>query len=244
MLWVLPRRRRRCSAPAGSSSRSPPRRLVIFVIRTRRVPFFRSRPSTPLAASTFICVAIGVLLPFSPLADVLGFTALPAGFLGTAGGDDRRLPRCSSSSASAASTASAPPGRRSLARCPRPRAPDPPPRVALEHPRAPHHPAPGAPHVAGEAPRPSRGARPRGSPVRCAGVGLAAQPVSQVRPDLRPRASGARFAPTRSTARTGSARAESRGAQAGDRVCVVSQLRRAAAVLVPAGRRAEICVRL
>jgi P-type Mg2+ transporter len=55
--------------------------LVIFAIRTRRVPFFRSRPSTPLAVATIICVAIGVLLPFSPLAHVLGFTALPAGFL-------------------------------------------------------------------------------------------------------------------------------------------------------------------
>ena len=57
--------------------------LVIFAIRTRRVPFFHSRPSTPLTAATFTCVLIGVLLPFSPLADVLGFTALPAAFLGT-----------------------------------------------------------------------------------------------------------------------------------------------------------------
>ena len=55
--------------------------LVIFAIRTRRVPFFRSRPSTPLAAATMSVVAIGVVLPFSPLAHVLGFTALPAGFL-------------------------------------------------------------------------------------------------------------------------------------------------------------------
>jgi P-type Mg2+ transporter len=55
--------------------------LVIFAIRTRRVPFFRSRPSTPLTVATIVCVAIGVALPFSPLADVLGFTALPAGFL-------------------------------------------------------------------------------------------------------------------------------------------------------------------
>jgi Mg2+-importing ATPase len=55
--------------------------LVIFAIRTRRIPFFRSRPSTPLTVATMICVAIGVLLPFSPLAHVLGFTALPAGFL-------------------------------------------------------------------------------------------------------------------------------------------------------------------
>ncbi len=55
--------------------------LVIFAIRTRRIPFFRSRPSTPLAAATLICVAIGILLPYSPVAHVLGFTALPAGFL-------------------------------------------------------------------------------------------------------------------------------------------------------------------
>jgi Mg2+-importing ATPase len=55
--------------------------LVIFAIRTRRVPFFRSRPSTPLAAATIACVAIGILLPLSPFAHVLGFTALPLGFL-------------------------------------------------------------------------------------------------------------------------------------------------------------------
>jgi Mg2+-importing ATPase len=55
--------------------------LIIFAIRTRRVPFFHSRPSTPLALATVVCVTIGVVLPFSPLAHVLGFVALPAGFL-------------------------------------------------------------------------------------------------------------------------------------------------------------------
>ena len=55
--------------------------LIIFAIRTRRVPFFHSRPSTPLALATMVCVVIGVLLPFSPLAHVLGFVPLPAGFL-------------------------------------------------------------------------------------------------------------------------------------------------------------------
>jgi P-type Mg2+ transporter len=55
--------------------------LAIFAIRTRRVPFFRSRPSTLLVAATLVCVAIGVLLPFSPLADSLGFERLPAGLL-------------------------------------------------------------------------------------------------------------------------------------------------------------------
>jgi P-type Mg2+ transporter len=59
--------------------------LIIFAIRTRRVPFFQSKPSTPLALATMICVAIGVLLPFSPLAHVLGFVALPASFLAALG---------------------------------------------------------------------------------------------------------------------------------------------------------------
>jgi Mg2+-importing ATPase len=56
--------------------------LVIFIIRTRRIPFFHSRPSTPLLATTLTCAIVGLVLPFSPLAGVLGFTALPTGFLG------------------------------------------------------------------------------------------------------------------------------------------------------------------
>jgi P-type Mg2+ transporter len=55
--------------------------LAIFAIRTRRVPFFRSRPSTPLVVSTFVVVAIGFALPFSRLADTFGFTALPLGLV-------------------------------------------------------------------------------------------------------------------------------------------------------------------
>jgi len=56
--------------------------LVVFVIRTRRVPFVRSRPSRPLLATTLLVVAIGMALPFSPLASVLGFRALPPLFFG------------------------------------------------------------------------------------------------------------------------------------------------------------------
>ena len=55
--------------------------LVIFVIRTRRVPFWRSRPSWLLAGATLGCVAVAVLLPFTPLAGSLGFEPLPWGFL-------------------------------------------------------------------------------------------------------------------------------------------------------------------
>ena len=40
--------------------------LVIFAIRTRRVPFFRSHPSLPLTLAAFTVVAIGALLPATP----------------------------------------------------------------------------------------------------------------------------------------------------------------------------------
>ncbi len=51
--------------------------LVIFAIRTRRVPFWRSRPSVPLAATTLIVGIAGAALPFTPFASVFGFTQLP-----------------------------------------------------------------------------------------------------------------------------------------------------------------------
>jgi Mg2+-importing ATPase len=51
--------------------------LVLFVIRTSQRPW-RSRPSTALAVTTIAIVAIGIALPFSPLARELGFTPLPA----------------------------------------------------------------------------------------------------------------------------------------------------------------------
>lgn len=53
--------------------------LVLFVIRTAGNPF-RSRPSLPLAITTVTIVLVGILLPFTPLAGVLGFTPLPAMF--------------------------------------------------------------------------------------------------------------------------------------------------------------------
>jgi Mg2+-importing ATPase len=53
--------------------------LVLFVIRTSKNPL-RSRPSNPLLATCLSVVAIGIYLPFSPLAGVLGFTPLPAAY--------------------------------------------------------------------------------------------------------------------------------------------------------------------
>ncbi len=54
--------------------------LVVFVIRTRRVPFIHSRPSVPMIITPIVCATIGAILPFSPLANTLGFTTLPISF--------------------------------------------------------------------------------------------------------------------------------------------------------------------
>ena len=54
--------------------------LVIFAIRTRRIPFFRSHPSLPLTLAALAVVAVGAVLPATPLAETLGFRPLPGGF--------------------------------------------------------------------------------------------------------------------------------------------------------------------
>ena len=67
--------------------------LVIFAIRTRRVPFFRSHPSLPLTLAALGVVAVGALLPATPLAHTLGFSPLPARVLRRARRHGHRLPR-------------------------------------------------------------------------------------------------------------------------------------------------------
>ena len=54
--------------------------LVIFAIRTRRSPFWRSRPSRPLVGAAGAAIVGTILLTNSPVAGVLGFTPLPAPF--------------------------------------------------------------------------------------------------------------------------------------------------------------------
>jgi Mg2+-importing ATPase len=53
--------------------------LVLFVIRTAGNPL-KSRPSVWLTVNTLTVVAVGLALPWSPLAGLLGFTALPFPF--------------------------------------------------------------------------------------------------------------------------------------------------------------------
>jgi Mg2+-importing ATPase len=54
--------------------------LVIYVIRTRRVPFFKSRPSLPMLFVPTGAALVGAVLPYTGLANLLGFTPLPTTF--------------------------------------------------------------------------------------------------------------------------------------------------------------------
>jgi Mg2+-importing ATPase len=53
--------------------------LVIFSIRTAGNPL-RSRPSLPLTLTTVLMVGVGVVLPFTSLAPLLGFVPLPTAY--------------------------------------------------------------------------------------------------------------------------------------------------------------------
>ncbi len=53
--------------------------LVIFIIRTAGNPL-KSRPSLALTTTTLLVVLTGAILPFTPLAKILGFVPLPLAF--------------------------------------------------------------------------------------------------------------------------------------------------------------------
>ena len=54
--------------------------LVIFVIRTRVVPFYTSRPSRLLTFSTILIVAIACILPFTVIGSIFKFVRPPLAF--------------------------------------------------------------------------------------------------------------------------------------------------------------------
>ncbi len=54
--------------------------LVIFAIRTRRSPFWHSRPSRPVVAAALSAIVVAIVLAISPLGGILGFVPLPAPF--------------------------------------------------------------------------------------------------------------------------------------------------------------------
>ena len=51
--------------------------LVIHVIRTNKIPFVSGRASWQVTLTTLLVIAVAIWLPFSPVAEALGFTPLP-----------------------------------------------------------------------------------------------------------------------------------------------------------------------
>lgn len=51
--------------------------LVIHVIRTRKIPFLQSRASFWLTFSTFVCLAIGWIIPYTNIGTFFHFSPLP-----------------------------------------------------------------------------------------------------------------------------------------------------------------------
>ncbi len=54
--------------------------LVIHMIRTPKIPFIQSRASVPLLLFTTMGIAIGTIIPFTPLGAVMGMLPLPAAY--------------------------------------------------------------------------------------------------------------------------------------------------------------------
>jgi P-type Mg2+ transporter len=52
--------------------------LIIYIIRTNKLPFIESKPSNYLLVTSLLILAIGFAIPFTPLAVFFGFTPLPA----------------------------------------------------------------------------------------------------------------------------------------------------------------------
>ena len=51
--------------------------MIVHVIRTNQIPFIQARASWQLTMTTFAIMGIGAFLPYSPLAQYLGFVPLP-----------------------------------------------------------------------------------------------------------------------------------------------------------------------
>jgi Mg2+-importing ATPase len=54
--------------------------LVIFVIRTKKSPFWKSKPSKPLLLSSMAIIAFALIMPYTPLGAIFQFAKPPATF--------------------------------------------------------------------------------------------------------------------------------------------------------------------
>lgn len=51
--------------------------LIVHMIRTKKIPFIQSWASAPVVAATSLVMALGIIIPFTPLAGILSMVPLP-----------------------------------------------------------------------------------------------------------------------------------------------------------------------
>ncbi|MFM7641722.1 MAG: magnesium-translocating P-type ATPase [Cyanobium sp.] len=56
--------------------------LIVYIIRTARIPFLQSNPEPLMALITLVVMAIGISIPFTPIGAGLGLVPLPAAYFG------------------------------------------------------------------------------------------------------------------------------------------------------------------
>lgn len=56
--------------------------LIVHIIRTQRIPFYKNPASLPLISISILVIVIGLMLPFSVFADQLKLQPLPLGYFG------------------------------------------------------------------------------------------------------------------------------------------------------------------
>ena len=54
--------------------------LIVHMIRTRKIPFIQSRASWQVTGLTVLVMAIGILIPFTPLGHSIGLESLPLSY--------------------------------------------------------------------------------------------------------------------------------------------------------------------
>jgi Mg2+-importing ATPase len=54
--------------------------LVVLIIRTRRVPFYKSKPSKYLTIMLLSVISFAIIVPFTPIGEFFGFVAPPPAF--------------------------------------------------------------------------------------------------------------------------------------------------------------------
>ena len=60
--------------------------FIVYIIRTKRVPFFKSLPSRGVVITTLTIIALAWILPYTPVGEIMNFETLPIAVLGIIAG--------------------------------------------------------------------------------------------------------------------------------------------------------------